>query len=268
MKNLLTKIIHLYEKYAKRKPGAISLGFLDYAVYKNSDEFSTTIEGVLIHKKSWPAEGIFVDNDILEITPFVAIMEEMANYENRALKEPNYITLSYSFYNEYKDILQLDGTEVYNTTFNCIINVDNDQLDDVLCEYKSLIAEDIDRYRRTLNCLEFFYDQEPPHIGESTEEEDEDFYYGLGNLPNKDADGDYFHIDPPKIDPEPKKDQDKEDYITWLIEDDEALINSLIYVEEHDEEIDEAFTYFQREMQFEKWLENDKKEDDGYYGYY
>lgn len=263
MVNLIKKVIHLYEKYAKRKPDSISLGFLDYAVYKNSDEFSTTVEGVLIHKKTWPAEGIFVDNNIKEITPFVTIMEEMANYENRALKEPNYITLSYEFYNTYKDELQLDGTEVYNTTFNCIIGVDNDQLDDVLCEYKSLIAEDIDRYRRTLNCIEFYYDQEPPKIGESAEDdEDEDFYYGFGNL-SKDV-----HIDPPELDPEPKKDQAKEDFITWLIEDDEALINSMIYIDEHEEEIDEAFTYFQREMQFEKWLEKNEKEDDGYYGYY
>ena len=267
MFNLIKKVIGLYEKYANKKPEGISLGFLDYAVFKNSDKFSSTVDGVLISKKTWPAEGIFVENSIHEITPFVAIMEEMANYENRALKAPNYITLSYSFYNEYKIELGLDGTEVYNTTFNCIIGVDNDQIDDVLCEYKSLIAEDIERYRRTLNCIEFYCEQEPPHIGE--DEEDEDFYYGLGNLPSKDDDKDYFHIDPPKLDPEPKKDQSKEDFITWLIDDDEALINSLIYVEEHEEEIDEQFIYFQREKQFEKWLEENNKEgENGYYDYY
>ena len=65
-----------------------------------------------------------------------------------------------------------------------------------------------------------------------------------------------------------RNDKSKEEFITWLIEDDEALINSLIYVEEHDEEMDDAFTYFQREMQFEKWLEKNEEEDDGYYGYY
>lgn len=255
MFNLIKKVIDLYEKYANKKPEGISLGFLDYAVFKNSDRFSPTVDGVLISKKSWPAEGIFVENNIYEITPFVAIMEEMANYENRALKAPNHITLSYSFYNEYKVELGLDGTDVYNTTLNCIIGVDNDQLDDVLCEYRSMIAEDIERYRRTLNCIEFFNEQEPPHIGDDGDDDDSVEYF--------------IHIDPPKLDPEPKKDHDKEEYITWLIDDDEALINSLIYVEEHDKEIDEAFLYFQREKQFEKWLENNKEGDDGkYYGYY
>lgn len=266
MFNLIKKVINLYEKYAKRKPEAISLGFLDYAVFKNSDRFSPVVDGVLVNKKTWPAEGIFIENSLQEITPYVTIMEEMANYENRALKPPNYITISKEFFNIYKEQLGLDGTDVYNTTLNCIIGVDDDQIDDVICEYKSLVANDIDNYSKVINSLEFYFEdpEEPIQEEEQYEEDDEsedDSYCFRHTI----IFGNPFDED--KEEEEEKSDKDK--FIDWLLDDEDALIEAYIYVDEHSKEIDEDFDYyFIKSKEFEKWLEDNGKGDDKYYGYY
>ena len=64
----------------------------------------------------------------------------------------------------------------------------------------------------------------------------------------------------------------KKEYIDWLLNDDDALVEALIYVEDHEDEMDDAFDYFTKECKFERWLksrEDHKDEgDDDYYGYY
>lgn len=54
----------------------------------------------------------------------------------------------------------------------------------------------------------------------------------------------------------------KDKFIDWLINDDEAQLEAMQYIEDHEEEIDEDFILFQRECEFKRYLK-----DNGYDNY-
>lgn len=54
----------------------------------------------------------------------------------------------------------------------------------------------------------------------------------------------------------------KEKFIDWLINDDEAQLEAMQYIEDHEEEINEDFILFQRECEFKRYLK-----DNGYDNY-
>lgn len=54
---------------------------------------------------------------------------------------------------------------------------------------------------------------------------------------------------------------EKEMFIDWLLDDEDALLDAMEYVENHEEEIDKAFDYFCKECEFNNWLKRNGYEE-------
>ena len=254
MKDLIKKSIKLYETYTGSKPSEIRLGSLDYHVYKNSKDYDTTVDDVIIKKDFTEVEGIYIISETTEQLPYAIMIDEIINFENRKGIAPNFVSISKFFYDDYQDVLSVED-QVFNTIFNCIIEINPDQVDDVVCMHKDSLVSDIENYHDIINTL---------YINNDYDNSDyEDMVCNLYDLHP------YFDE---KEEEETIKQVSKKEYIDWLLNDDDALVEALIYVEDHEDEMDDAFDYFTKECKFERWLksrEDHKDEgDDDYYGYY
>ena len=66
--------------------------------------------------------------------------------------------------------------------------------------------------------------------------------------------------------PDPVKEEksDKDKYLDWLLDDIEARLDAIEYVEDHGKEMDEDFTEFLTDFAIDKWEQNGKKYNDYY----
>ena len=67
-----------------------------------------------------------------------------------------------------------------------------------------------------------------------------------------------------KPDPVEEEKSDKDKYLDWLLDDIEARLDAIEYVEDHEKEIDEDFIEFLTDFAIEKWEQNGKKYNDYY----
>ena len=68
------------------------------------------------------------------------------------------------------------------------------------------------------------------------------------------------------IDEEPVKEEksDKDKYLDWLLCNDDEILDAMMYVEDHEKEIDENFKEFLTDFAIEKWEQSSKKYTDYY----
>lgn len=113
--------------------------------------------------------------------------------------------------------------------------------------YKDIFLTDKEHYNNVLECVISIVDNDQPGdimCRYSTEYSDTIKYFK-----NKsDINTDVIIIE-------------KEMFLDWLLDDEDALLDAMEYVEDHEEEIDKAFDYFCKEHEFNNWLKRNGYEE-------
>ena len=163
------------------------------------------------------------------------MVEAYIAYEMEGTKSPNVMRINRDFYNIFNYAFTTDEPS-YNPTLNCIIEIVDELWEDIICGHFEEYEEQINQYKQVVDKpkipAEFIF-QKPVMIDAGTSDE----------KPIK-------IITP------------KEKFIDWLINDDEAQLEAMQYIEDHEEEIDKDFILFQRECEFKRYLK-----DNGYDNY-
>lgn len=256
MKNIVIRMINLFEHEAGKKPEKINIGYNDFDRFMEENDYNNReaiiINDVLIRKSRYNPRGIEVVSYSSSDFAYTEILSEMAKYELAHGQEPNIIYLSEWFHDTYRlDIFKEDGL---CTLFNCTISVMPDQQEDVLCEYDEELADVSDRIKYLLKFI-------PQDDGEK----DRSFL---------------FSDQKTELTDDEVKEIEKEVFLDWLMLDnrDEELEEAAEEAAKHDKEIDDFVDYIVKEKQFKEWLrqrEQENKQDkrepeegEAFFGYY
>lgn len=230
--NFINRTITLFEELTGEKPEAILIGSWDFKIYSHSLEYEKEIQGVPIEEEDIEPEGIFIHSSS-KTYPYVVMVEAYIAYEMEGTKSPNVMRINRDFYNIFNYAFTTDEPS-YNPTLNCIIEIVDELWEDIVCGHFEEYEEEIKTYKEI--------------TGKSKVTITHEF--------NK----------PIEIKATIEK-TPKEKFIDWLIEDDDAELDAMQYVEDHEQEIDEDFDYFCKERAFERYLkENGYEEKDDYEG--
>ena len=234
--NFINRTITLFEELTGVKPEAILIGSWDFKTYSHSLEYEKEIQGVPIEKEDTEPEGIFIYSSS-KTYPYAVMVETYIAYEIENTQSPNVMRISRDFYNIFNYAF-IDDEPSYNSALNCIIEIVDNLWEDAICSHFEEYEEQINQYKRFVDKpkipAEFIF-QEPVMIDAGTSDE----------KPIK-------IITP------------KEKFIDWLIEDDEAQLEAMQYIEDHEKEIDEDFTEFLTDFAIEKWEQNSERYNDYY----
>lgn len=234
--NFINRTITLFEELTGEKPEAILIGSWDFKIYSHSLEYEKEIQGVPIEKEDIEPEGIFIHSSS-KTYPYVVMVEAYIAYEMEGTKSPNVMRINRDFYNIFNYAFTTDEPS-YNPTLNCIIEIVDELWEDIICEHFEEYEEQINQYKRFVDKpkipVEFTF-QKPVMIDAGTSDE----------KPIK-------IITP------------KEKFIDWLLDDIEARLDAIEYVEDHEKEIDEDFREFLTDFAIEKWEQNGKRYNDYY----
>ena len=113
--------------------------------------------------------------------------------------------------------------------------------------YKDIFITDKEHYNNVLECVISIVDNDQPGdimCRYSAEYNDTIKYF----KDKPDANADVIVIE-------------KEMFIDWLLDDEDALLDAMEYVEDHEEEIDKDFDYFCKECKFNNWLKRNGYEE-------
>lgn len=241
---LMEKALTYFEDMTGEEPEAFLLGYLDYKVYKGSSVFKTNIQGIPVEKDEAEPEGMFIECDS-KYYPYALLIESIIDYEAKNGVQPNHVSISRSFYTFF-DYMFTTDQESYNSVTDCIIAIDDDQLDDIICSYNDNIANLTKDFKKILY-------SDLSVLGKKLGLEDEE---------------DRMAINITRARDEEEKRSDKDKFIDWLLKDEDALLDAMEYVEDHEEEIDDGFDYLLKEMEFERYLKYRDKKGNDYYDYY
>ena len=234
--NFINRTITLFEELTGVKPEAILIGSWDFKTYSHSLEYEKEIQGVPIEKEDTEPEGIFIYSSS-KTYPYVVMVETYIAYEMEGTKSPNVMRISRDFYNIFNYAFITDEPS-YNSALNCIIEIVDNLWEDAVCSHFEEYEEQINQYKRFVDKpkipAEFIF-QKPVMIDAGTSDE----------KPIK-------IITP------------KEKFIDWLLDDIEARLDAIEYVEDHEKEIDEDFREFLTDFAIEKWEQNGKRYNDYY----
>lgn len=237
--NFINRAITLFEELTGEKPEAILIGSWDFKTYSHSLEYEKEIQGVPIEKEDIEPGGIFIHSSS-KTYPYVVMVEAYITYEIENTQSPNVMRINRDFYNIFNYAFTTDEPS-YNPTLNCIIEIVDELWEDIICGYFEEYEEQINQYKQVVDKpkipVEFTFQK--PVITDTETNDDKPIKI----------------ITP------------KEKFIDWLIEDDDAELDAMQYVEDHEQEIDEDFDYFCKERAFERYLkENGYEEKDDYEG--
>ena len=234
--NFINRTITLFEELTGEKPEAILIGSWDFKIYSHSLEYEKEIQGVPIEKEDIEPEGIFIHSSS-KTYPYVVMVETYIAYEMEGTKSPNVMRINRDFYNIFNYAFTTDEPS-YNPTLNCIIEIVDNLWEDAICSHFEEYEEQINQYKRFVDKpkipAEFIF-QKPVMIDAGINDE----------KPIK-------IITP------------KEKFIDWLLDDIEARLDAIEYVEDHEKEIDEDFREFLTDFAIEKWEQNGKRYNDYY----
>lgn len=233
--NFINRTITLFEELTGEKPEAILIGSWDFKIYSHSLEYEKEIQGVPIKEDIEP-EGIFIHSSS-KTYPYAVMVETYIAYEIENTQSPNVMRISRDFYNIFNYAF-IDDEPSYNSALNCIIEIVDNLWEDVACGHFEEYEEQVNQYKRFVDIpkipVEFIF-QKPVMIDAGTSDE----------KPIK-------IITP------------KEKFIDWLIDDIEARLDAIEYVEDHEKEIDECFKEFLIDFAIDKWEQGNKKYNDYY----
>ena len=236
---LMEKALTYFEDMTGEEPEAFLLGYLDYKVYERSSVFKTNIQGIPVEKDEAEPEGIFIESSS-KTYPYALLIESIIDYEAKNGVQPNRISISRSFYTFFTHMFTTDQ-ESYNSVIDCIIVIDDDQLDDMVCSYLDDITYLTKDFKKVL-------------------------YSDTSKLGIED--NNRITVNTIRARDKEEKRTDKDRFIDWLLKDEDALLDAMEYVEEHEKEIDDGFDYLLKEMEFERYLKYRDKKGNGYYDYY
>ena len=234
--NFINRAITLFEELTGEKPKAILIGSWDFKTYSHSLEYEKEIQGVPIEKEDTEPEGIFIYSSS-KTYPYAVMVETYIAYEIENTQSPNVMRISRDFYNIFNYAFITDEPS-YNPALNCIIEIVDNLWEDAICSHFEEYEEQINQYKRFVDKpkipAEFIF-QKPVMIDAGINDE----------KPIK-------IITP------------KEKFIDWLLDDIEARLDAIEYVEDHEKEIDEDFREFLTDFAIEKWEQNGKRYNDYY----
>ena len=245
---LMEKALVYFEDMTGEEPDTFLLGYLDYKLYKGSTVFKTNIQGIPVEKDEAEPEGLFIECNS-KYYPYALLIESIIDYEAKNGVQPNHVSISRSFYTFF-DYMFTTDQESYNSVIDCIIVIDDDQLDDILCSHNDNIAHLTKDFKKLL-----YSDTSILGMKLGLEDKDEEDRIAI-------------RITRAREEEEEEKLTDKDKFIDWLLLDDEVLLDAMEYVEDHEEEIDDGFDYLLKEMEFERYLRYRDKKGNDYYDYY
>ena len=240
---LMEKALTYFEDMTGEEPDTFLLGYLDYKVYKGSTEFKTNIQGIPVEKDEAEPEGMFIECNS-KFYPYALLIESLIDYEAENGMQPNHVSISRSFYTFFSYMFTTDQ-ESYNSVIDCIIVIDDDQLDDIICSYFDNVAHLTKDFKKILY-------SDVSILGAKLGLEDDD----------------RMTVNITRARDEEEKRSNKDRFIDWLLNDEDALLDAMEYVEDHEEEIDDGFDYLLKEMEFERYLRYRDKKGNDYYDYY
>ena len=114
--------------------------------------------------------------------------------------------------------------------------------------YKDIFITDKEHYNNVLECVVSIVDNDQP--GDIMCRYSAEYSDTIKYFKNKsDTNTDVIVIE-------------KELFIDWLLDDEDALLDAMEYVEDHEEEIDKDFDYFCKECEFNNWLKRNGHEEE------
>lgn len=233
--NFINRTITLFEELTGEKPKAILIGSWDFKTYSHSLEYEKEIQGVPIEEDTEP-EGIFIYSSS-KTYPYAVMVETYIAYEIENTQSPNVMRISRDFYNIFNYAF-IDDEPSYNSALNCIIEIVDNLWEDVACGHFEEYEEQINQYKQVIDKpkipVEFIFQK--PVITDTETNDDKPIKI----------------ITP------------KEKFIDWLLDDIEARLDAIEYVEDHEKEIDECFKEFLIDFAIDKWEQGNKKYNDYY----
>lgn len=246
MKNIVIRMINLFEHEAGKKPEKINIGYNDFERFRDENNYNNQeaiiINDVLVRKSRYNPRGMEVVSYNSTDFAYTEILAELAKYEMTHGQEPNIIYLSEWFHDTYRmDIFKAEGV---CTLFNCTVSVMPDQREDVLCEYDEELADVTNRLKHIMKFI-------------PQDDNDKDMSF-------------LFADQKTELTEEEVKEIEKEVFLDWLMLDnrDEELEEAAADAEKHSQQIDEFVDYICKERQFEEWLKQRDNNDNDFTGYY